>query len=273
MQECSISPQTIDIDALDSLLAASLKSSDQVTRPADETPSHPRRRIARPTRFMQAAKASCPIIPRTPSTMICVPKKPDRPHSCIPASTSSRRARMLSLTSRNPQETPSENNENRTADSSARPKPLVQIVDGMECRVQVSARSGDDAQCTLHIEVATLASEDSNQTMEMTLKITEVSMYAITSKSDSNTTNRCYSLSLTQILALLGSTGTTQHLTSQAALLEAILPLLRIQNGQLCIQQQPEEQFQTANASWPTSRHLTPRPPPGRASGHRVHFQ
>ncbi|KAG3206992.1 hypothetical protein PC128_g318 [Phytophthora cactorum] len=178
VQESSISPQTIDIDAIDSLLATSLKSLYQTTHPTEESPSHPRRRrIIRPTRFMQATEASCPLIPRPSSTTV----------------------------------------------------------------------SGNDGQCVLHLEVLKVSSADSNETMELTLKTSE-------------------------ILALLGN---TQHLTSQSALLDGILPLLRIENAQLCIpalQQQQQQQQPTLPASSPKSPHLMPRPPPCRASYvHRVH--
>ncbi|KAG6610231.1 uncharacterized protein IUM83_00687 [Phytophthora cinnamomi] len=97
-------------------------------------------------------------------------------------------------------------------------------------------------------------------------------------------------LKITEIIALLGSTGSTQHLTSQTALLEGILPLLRIQDSQLhvpapqqpdqqgCQQQQQQQQEQhMANGTSPPTQSadppdLTPRRPPSRASGHRVRF-
>ncbi|KAG7387219.1 hypothetical protein PHYPSEUDO_014611 [Phytophthora pseudosyringae] len=251
MQESSINPPTIDIDAIDSLLAASLNSSHRTARPAEESFSHPRQRIVRPTRFIQVSEASCPTIPRTSSSTICVPKRPDRPHSCIPVSASSRRARLLSLASCNPPKPPS-SSEIRPADPAGGPKSAIQLIDGIQCRVQMSARSSDDGQCMLHLEVAKLSSEGgSNQAMELTLKITE-------------------------ILALLGPTENMPHLASQAALLDGILPLLRIENAQLCIpalqQEQQTEQHGAVEtpASRPSSPHLLPRPPPGRAS---VHFQ
>ncbi|KAJ8576308.1 hypothetical protein ON010_g2902 [Phytophthora cinnamomi] len=59
--ENSISPQTIDIDALDSLLAGSLKPLHPEARPAEQAPS--RQRIIRPTRYMHITEASCPLHP------------------------------------------------------------------------------------------------------------------------------------------------------------------------------------------------------------------
>ncbi|ETP18801.1 hypothetical protein F441_07038 [Phytophthora nicotianae CJ01A1] len=175
VQESSISPQTVDIDAIDSLLAGSLKPSNQTTHSTEEARSHPRHRIIRPTRLIQATEASCPLIPSAPSTTTCVPKRPDRPHSCIPASSSSRRARLLSLTARKIRGPPSNTDIQR--DSTVEPQSTVRIVDGIQCHVQMSARSDDDGQCVLHLEVAEVASAESNQTMELTLKTTEVRRY------------------------------------------------------------------------------------------------
>jgi hypothetical protein len=180
LQEFAISPQTIDIDALDSLLAASLRpsSSSQVVRPAAEVSCRPRQRIDRPTRFLQATEASCPVIPRTPSTTACVPKRPDRPHSCIPVSASSRRARLLSLTASKAQPKPSSSEIQQPAASTAGPKSLVRLVDGVQCIVRASGRSDSDGQCALHLEVTSVPSgESNNQTdtaMELTLNTAEV---------------------------------------------------------------------------------------------------
>ncbi|KAK1948069.1 hypothetical protein P3T76_000359 [Phytophthora citrophthora] len=238
------SSQIVDIDAIDSLLAASLKSLLQT---GEEASSHPRRRIIRPTRFIQATEASYPTFPSELSTTKCVPKRPSRPHSCIPASTSSRRARLLSLTKGKRQEKPN-NNDKCAVESSVGPNPIVRIIDGIQCHVQMSARTGDDDQCVLHLEVNQVSSEGCNQTMELTLKITE-------------------------ILALL-PTGHTKHLTSQDALLESILPLLRIENAQLNIPtlHQQHQQQSTLLASSPQPPILTPHPPPGKSSSHRAHF-
>ncbi|KAF4135706.1 hypothetical protein GN958_ATG15103 [Phytophthora infestans] len=246
VQESSISPQTIDIDAIDSLLAASLKSSYQTTRSTEDAPSHPRRQKIRPTRFMQATEASCPLIPSDPSTTMCVPKRPDRPHSCIPASFTSRRARLLSLTARKVRE-PSSSDEMQPADSSGRSKPTVHVIDGIQCRVQMSARNDDDGQCVLHLEVVKLSSADSNQALELTLKTS-------------------------QIIALLGK---TQHLSSQSALLNGILPLLRIENAQLCIPVlQQRQQCAALPGSSSQSSLLLPHPPPCRVpNDNQAHFE
>ncbi|KAE9195287.1 hypothetical protein PF002_g23367 [Phytophthora fragariae] len=264
VQESSISPQTIDIDALDSLLAGSLKPLHRVVRPAELAPS--RQKIIRPTRYMHITEASCPVIPRTPSSTVCAPKRPDRPHSCISTTTSSRRARLLSLTDIKRQESAS-NSKSDAANSNTRQTSFVQVVDGIKCLVRPTARPSSDDQCVLHLELTKIPSEN-NQAMEITLKITE-------------------------IIALLGSTGNTQHLTNQAALLEGILPLLQIRDSQLhipafqqqqleeqqgCQQQQQEQQHLVANdASLSTSSaesaKLLPRRPPSRAAGHRVQFQ
>ncbi|KAE9325313.1 hypothetical protein PR003_g16509 [Phytophthora rubi] len=264
VQESSISPQTIDIDALDSLLAGSLKPLHRVVRPAELAPS--RQKIIRPTRYMHITEASCPVIPRTPSSTVCAPKRPDRPHSCISTTTSSRRARLLSLTDIKRQASAS-NSKSDAANSNTRQTSFVQVVDGIKCLVRPTARPSSDDQCVLHLELTKIPSEN-NQAMEITLKITE-------------------------IIALLGSTGNTQHLTNQAALLEGILPLLQIRDSQLhipafqqqqleeqqgCQQQQQEQQHLVANdASLSTSSaesaKLLPRRPPSRAAGHRVQFQ
>ncbi|KAE9005419.1 hypothetical protein PR001_g17454 [Phytophthora rubi] len=159
------------------------------------------------------------------------------------------------------------NSKSDAANSNTRQTSFVQVVDGIKCLVRPTARPSSDDQCVLHLELTKIPSEN-NQAMEITLKITE-------------------------IIALLGSTGNTQHLTNQAALLEGILPLLQIRDSQLhipafqqqqleeqqgCQQQQQEQQHLVANdASLSTSSaesaKLLPRRPPSRAAGHRVQFQ